>query len=129
MIHLLRKRWGITTVKINDTAANPQRWPDGSYSVQDATGILGITSQTIFDWLQKGWLSMFGLPGRGKSHLAATIGLTLIENGFRVLFTHTSDLVQKLQLARRELALEGTIAKLDRYHLLDPHALTPAIRP
>src|SRR6201999_2413175 len=33
-------------------------------------------------------------------------------------FTRTSDLVQKLQLARRELALESTIAKLDKYHLL-----------
>jgi hypothetical protein len=57
MIHLLRKRWGITTVKLNGTAANPQRWPDGSYSVQGAAEILGITSQTIFDWLRKGWLS------------------------------------------------------------------------
>jgi hypothetical protein len=57
MIHLLRKRWGITTVKLNGTVANPQRWPDGSYSVRGAAEILGITSQTIFDWLRKGWLS------------------------------------------------------------------------
>lgn len=57
MIHALRKRWGITTVKINGTAANPQRWSDGSYSVQGAAEILGVTSQTIFDWLRKGWLS------------------------------------------------------------------------
>jgi hypothetical protein len=57
MIHALRKRWGITTVKINGTAATPQRWSDGSYSVQGAAEILGVTSQTIFDWLRKGWLS------------------------------------------------------------------------
>jgi DNA invertase Pin-like site-specific DNA recombinase len=57
MIHVLRKRWGIKTVKINGKEANPQRWPDGSYSVQGAAEILGITSQTIFDWLRKGWLS------------------------------------------------------------------------
>ena len=55
MVHVLRKRWGITTVKINGTAANPQRWSDGSYSVQGTAEILGITSQTIFDWLRKGW--------------------------------------------------------------------------
>jgi DNA replication protein DnaC len=30
----------------------------------------------------------------------------------------TTDLVQRLQVARRELALESTIAKLDKYHLL-----------
>ena len=34
------------------------------------------------------------------------------------MFTRTSDLVQRLQVARRELALESTIAKLDRYDLL-----------
>jgi DNA replication protein DnaC len=30
----------------------------------------------------------------------------------------TTDLVQRLQIARRELALESAIAKLDKYHLL-----------
>ena len=63
-------------------------------------------------------LILFGPPGGGKSHLAAAIGLALIENGWRVLFTRTSDLVQKLQVARRELALESAIARLDKYHLL-----------
>ncbi|SNT10488.1 DNA replication protein DnaC [Sphingomonas laterariae] len=70
-------------------------------------------------WLEKGAnLILFGPPGGGKSHLAAAIGLALVENGWRVLFTRTSDLVQKLQVARRELALEAAIARLDKYHLL-----------
>ena len=70
-------------------------------------------------WLEKGAnLILFGPPGGGKSHLAAAIGLALVENGWRVLFTRTSDLVQKLQVARRELTLESAIAKLDKYHLL-----------
>jgi hypothetical protein len=54
----------------------------------------------------------------GKSHLGAAIGLALVENGRRVLFTRTTDLVQRLQVPRRELALEGALAKLDKYHLL-----------
>lgn len=61
---------------------------------------------------------LFGPPGGGKSHLASAIGLALVENGWKVLFTRTTDLVQKLQLARRELGLEAAIAKLDRFHLL-----------
>ena len=70
-------------------------------------------------WIGQGAnLLLFGPPGGGKSHLAAAIGLALVENGWRVLFMRTTDLVQRLQVARRELALESTIAKLDKYHLL-----------
>jgi hypothetical protein len=56
-IHLLRKRWGIPTVKINGKEANPQRWPDGTYSVQGAAKVLTITAQIVFKWLQKGRLT------------------------------------------------------------------------
>jgi DNA replication protein DnaC len=70
-------------------------------------------------WLEQGAnLILFGPPGAGKSHLAAGLGLALVERGWRILFARTSDLVQRLQLARRELALEPAIAKLDKYHLL-----------
>lgn len=70
-------------------------------------------------WLKNGAnVLLFGPPGVGKSHLSAALGLALVENGWRVLFARTSDLVQRLQIARRELALESAIAKLDRYDLL-----------
>ena len=70
-------------------------------------------------WLDNGAnLLMFGPPGGGKSHLAAALGLALVENGWRVFFARTTDLVQRLQTARRDLQLEAAIAKLDKYHLL-----------
>ena len=57
-------------------------------------------------------------PGVGKSHLAAALGQTLIENGYRVLFTRTTDMVQRLQAARRDLTLASVMDKLDKYDLL-----------
>ena len=70
-------------------------------------------------WLEKGAnVLLFGPPGGGKSHLSAALGLALIENGRRVYFARTTDLVQRLQISRRELGLESAIAKLDRYDLL-----------
>ena len=70
-------------------------------------------------WLTQGANCLiFGPPGAGKSHLASAIGLALVENGYRVLFTRTTDLVQRMQVARRELALEAMLARLDRFNLL-----------
>ena len=70
-------------------------------------------------WLEKGAnILVFGPPGVGKSHLAAALGHALVDNGYRVLFTRTGDLVQRLQAARRELALQASLAKLDKFDLL-----------
>jgi DNA replication protein DnaC len=54
----------------------------------------------------------------GRRKIASALGFALIENGWRVLFARTTDLVQKLQIGRRDLVLESAIAKLDKYHLL-----------
>ena len=62
--------------------------------------------------------ALHGPPASGKSHLAAALGLALVENGWRVFFARTTDLVQRLQTARRDLQLEAAIARLDKYHLL-----------
>ncbi|MBV9510378.1 MAG: IS21-like element helper ATPase IstB [Caulobacteraceae bacterium] len=70
-------------------------------------------------WLAKGAnVLLFGPPGSGKSHLGAALGRALVENGWRVLYARTSDLVQKLQAARQNLGLEAALAKLDKYNLL-----------
>jgi DNA replication protein DnaC len=70
-------------------------------------------------WLGNGAnLLLFGPPGSGKSHVAAALGRALIENGYRVLFMRTTDMVQRLQAERQSLQLAAAIAKLDRFDLL-----------
>lgn len=70
-------------------------------------------------WLAAGQnLLFFGPPGVGKTHLAAALGRTLVENGYRVLFSRTTDMVQRLQSAREELNLPNLLEKLDRFDLL-----------
>ena len=54
-------------------SANPLRWPDGSYSVQGAAAALGITPQTVFDYLARGGSrvdsSPKGSPGKSSSRM------------------------------------------------------------
>jgi DNA replication protein DnaC len=70
-------------------------------------------------WLDQGTnILLFGPPGVGKSHLAAALGHAMVDAGYRVLFTRTTDLVQQLQTARQDLKLASAIEKLDKYHLL-----------
>ena len=70
-------------------------------------------------WLEKGaTILIFGPPGVGKSHVGCGIGHALIDAGYRVLYMRTSELVQRLQAARKSLQLPQALAKLDRYDLL-----------
>ena len=58
---------------------------------------------------------VFGLPGRGKTHLCAAIGHELVRKGRSVYFTSTAMLVQRLLRAKRDLALERELDRLDAY--------------
>lgn len=81
------------------------------------------------DWLDGGGnLIAIGNSGSGKTHLLCAIGHALIEAGYRVLYTRTTDLVQKLQAARRDLTLESALARLDKVHLVILDDITYARR-
>jgi DNA replication protein DnaC len=60
-------------------------------------------------------LLAFGLPGRGKTHIVCAIGHELIQRGYRVWFTPTYALVQRLLAAKRDLRLEKELAALDAF--------------
>ena len=70
-------------------------------------------------WIRTGaTILAFGPSGTGKSHIAAALGSALVDNGDRVLFTRTTDMVQRLQTARRDLGLAATLDKLDKFDLI-----------
>ena len=70
-------------------------------------------------WLEQGAnILCFGPSGTGKTHAAAAVGHALVEAGRRVLFVRTTDLVQKLQAARRDLSLPALLTRLDRFDCL-----------
>ena len=70
---------------------------------------------------------IFGLPGRGKTHLAAAVGFELIQQGRSVLFTPTYRVVGQLLRAtqsrtywvgKRDLEFERELRRLDRFEVL-----------
>ena len=70
-------------------------------------------------WVEKSEnIIIFGPSGVGKTHIAAAIGHAQIAQGVRSFFTSTTDLVQKLQLARKEYKLPEMLNRLDKYNLL-----------
>ncbi|MFO0562622.1 MAG: IS21-like element helper ATPase IstB, partial [Polyangiales bacterium] len=76
---------------------------------------------TLFEgeWVKRGEnLLIFGLPGRGKTHLACAIGHELVRRGHRVLFTATYSLVQRLLQSKRDLRLQKELDALDSYELV-----------
>jgi DNA replication protein DnaC len=63
-------------------------------------------------------LLAFGLPGRGKTHLVCALGHELIERGYQVLFLPAFKLVQRLLAAKKDLDLEATLKRFDRFEVV-----------
>jgi DNA replication protein DnaC len=81
------------------------------------TQIMGLCNGDF--WVKDGMnLLIFGPSGTGKTHLAAGIGEKLVQTGYRVLFTRTTELLQKLQSAKRDCMLPAVLDKLDKFDCL-----------
>jgi DNA replication protein DnaC len=58
---------------------------------------------------------IFGLPGTGKTHLAAALGYEWVQRNYGVLFIPTFKLVGGLLRAKRDYELERELRRLDRF--------------
>lgn len=113
------------TRRIDRHRAESQLSPDKRLSSFDFAAVPSVSRAQVMalaeghEWLDRGAnVLLFGPPGVGKSHLVCGLGHALIEAGRRVLFARCSDIVQRLQAARRDMRLAQELSKLDRYDLL-----------
>jgi DNA replication protein DnaC len=61
---------------------------------------------------------IFGLPGTGKTHLAAALGFEWVQRNYSVLFLPTFKLVGSLLRAKRDYELERELRRLDRFQVI-----------
>lgn len=98
--------------------------PEKTLATLDAKRLPAAVTKQLPTLCEGGFLTqaknilLFGLPGRGKTHVACAIGNELIRRGHSVLFTPTYKLVQLLLVAKRELALERQLQKLDSFDVV-----------
>ena len=50
-----------------------------------------------------------GNPGVGKTHLANSIGIEAIKAGYKVIFVHTSEMLEKLFLSKGDGSYHTTL--------------------
>ncbi len=61
---------------------------------------------------------LIGPSGVGKSHIASALGHHLISKGIRAKWFNANDLVQQLQIAKKELQITGFMSRLDKFKAL-----------
>lgn len=113
------------TRRLARTRADSQLPPGKSLAEFDFAAVSMVSKAHVMalaeadTWIAQGHnILAFGPPGAGKTHMIAGIGHALIDRGYKVLFVRTSELVQRLQAARRDLRMPAELAKLDRFDLL-----------
>jgi hypothetical protein len=52
----LRRRWGVRANRAYEAGYNPQRWDDGTFSVQGAALAIGVAESAVHVWLRRGLL-------------------------------------------------------------------------
>ena len=84
----------------------------------------GVHKPKILELSRGGWIDrhrncvLVGSSGTGKTHLAIALGLAACRRGKRVRFFTAANLVQKLEQAQQQFALERFQKQLDKTDLL-----------
>lgn len=63
-------------------------------------------------------IAFIGLPGTGKTHLSISLGIKAIDQGYTVLFTTLSDMMEELYMSRADNSFRHKLMKYTRPDLL-----------
>jgi DNA replication protein DnaC len=90
----------------------------------DFSAAPGVSKQKVLELVRCGWIAqksnccLLGASGTGKTHLAIALGLGACRMGYRVRFFTAASLVNKLEEAQKQYALDRFLKQLDKVGLL-----------
>jgi DNA replication protein DnaC len=90
----------------------------------DFSAIASLSKQKVLELARCGWvreranLCLVGQPGTGKTHLAVALGLAACREGLKVKFFTAAALVNALEAAQQQYALDRLLTKLDKLDVL-----------
>jgi DNA replication protein DnaC len=83
-----------------------------------------VNKQKVLELSRCEWISrrrnvcLLGQPGTGKTHLAVSLGLAACRHGLRTKFFTAATLVNQLEEAQQQFALDRMLKRLDKLDLL-----------
>ncbi len=97
MANSFQKRFSKAKLNINKTFENY----DFSYQPELDKRLINDLASCRFI-LEKKNIILMGKPGVGKTHLANAFGIEAIKKGFKVLFIHVNDLIDRLNASKAD---------------------------
>lgn len=97
---------------------------DKDFDSFDFSAAPGVNKQKVLELARCAWIQqrhnclLIGTSGTGKTHLAIALGLAACRAGLRVRFFTAAALVNRLEEARKQYALDRYLKQLDKADLL-----------
>jgi DNA replication protein DnaC len=90
----------------------------------DFSALPSVNKQKVLELSRCEWIlrrrnaCLLGQPGTGKTHLAISLGLCACRHGLRTKFYTAATLVNQLEEAQKQYALDRMLKRLDKLDLL-----------
>jgi len=109
---------------LNSRIRNAQFPVEKDLESYNFSAIPSISKQKILELARCEWIRdhanvcLLGQPGTGKTHLAVALGLAACREGLKTKFFTAASLVNQLEEAQKQFALDRLLKRLDKLELL-----------